>query len=126
MVDPRIPIIEAYIQAYNTFDVPGMIQHLAETVVFENITQGEVSLRTEGKAAFAEQAKAATTYFKERTQTITNWDIQPDEINIELAYQAILAVDLPNGMKAGEPLNLTGQSVFRFQGGQISLIKDLS
>ncbi len=126
MVDPRIPIIEAYIQAYNTFDVPCMIQHLAETVVFENITQGEVSLRTEGKAAFTEQAKAATAYFKERTQTITNWDIQPDEINIELAYQAILAVDLPNGMKAGESLNLTGQSVFRFQGGQISLIKDLS
>ena len=45
-------IVENYIKAYNDFDVDGMTKHLSNAIVFENISNGKVGLRTEGLVAF--------------------------------------------------------------------------
>ncbi|MEL6836505.1 MAG: nuclear transport factor 2 family protein [Bacteroidota bacterium] len=120
-------IIEKYVEAYNRFDISGMLRDLHEEVVFQNISGGEVNLKTEGKTAFREQAEAAKHYFSERRQTITNWEyVSPDLVRIGIAYRGVLAVDLPNGMKAGELLELTGSSVFQFRRQQIIGIVDES
>jgi len=40
--------------------------------------------------------------------------------------RARLAVDLPNGLKIGDTLQLKGKSVFGINEGKISLIEDYS
>ena len=115
-------IIEAYIKAYNSFDIEGMTKN----IVFENVSNDNVDLRTEGLAAFTEQAKAATQYFKKRKQTIESWTLQDSIVEIGISYQAILAIDLPNGLKVGDTLELTGTSIFKFSDGKIKQITDKS
>ena len=60
-------VIEGYIKSYNDFDIGGMTKHLSKDVVFENISNGKVELRTEGIGAFRNQANSATQYFSQRT-----------------------------------------------------------
>lgn len=124
--DQQQTIIEQYISAYNSFDVPGMLMHLHEEVTFRNISGGEVNLETKGKAAFAEQAEMAKNYFRERRQTVTNWEFTPEKTRLTISYSGTLAVDLPNGMKAGETMELDGHSEFTFSAGQIIGITDIS
>ncbi|QHT65863.1 nuclear transport factor 2 family protein [Rhodocytophaga rosea] len=119
-------IIEQYIQAYNQFDVPGMLTHLHPDIEFRNISNGEVTHSLKGKAAFREQAEQAVRYFSQRKQSIQHINFQPDQAEVLLDYVAVLAIDLPNGMKKGDTLQLKGKSVFRFQYQQIILIEDIS
>lgn len=119
-------VIEDYIQAYNRFDADGMIQHLHPSVVFKNITNGQTDLQTEGLPAFRQQAEQAKQYFSHRRQTITDWEFSGDTVTIEIEYEGQLAIDLPNGFRAGETLRLTGQSVFVFEGDQIVALTDKS
>jgi hypothetical protein len=39
--------------------------------------------------------------------------------------RAVVAADLPNGIKKGQVLNLSGRSEFEFQDGAISKITDI-
>ena len=119
-------IIENYINSYNTFDTKGMIQNLHEDIIFENSTNGKVDLRTEGKEAFYKQANTAKQYFTERKQTVKSWQFKDAQVIIQIDYEGILAIDLPNGMKSGETLKLQGQSIFDFKDGKIYKIRDSS
>jgi hypothetical protein len=119
-------IIEAYIQAYNQFDIAGMMANLSEGVVFENVTNGIVDLRLEGIEAFRQQAEAATAYFSQRQQIPTNRMFEGNVVTVSIEYKAALAIDLPNGMKNGDTLTLQGTSRFEFEGEAIVLIRDES
>ena len=119
-------IIESYIRSYNTFDVEGMIRDLHEAVVFENISNGRVELTTTGIEEFRKQAESAKDYFSERQQSIQSWNFEGNVVTIAIDYQAILAIDLPNGMKPGDTLQLKGQSVFEFKDRKIVKIQDKS
>ncbi|RYU76417.1 nuclear transport factor 2 family protein [Hymenobacter persicinus] len=103
-----------------------MLRPLHEQVVFRNLSGGQVNLTTTGKEAFRRQAEQALPYFSRRQQRITRWQSGPDQVEVDIDYSAVAAQDLPNGLKAGEPLHLRGKSVFRFADGQISAIDDLS
>ena len=46
--------------------------------------------------------------------------------SIDVDYEGVLASDLPNGMRAGETLRLTGRSEFAFADGRIVSIRDIS
>ena len=119
-------VIVNYIQSYNDFDIEGMTKDLHKDIIFKNISNGEVNLKTEGIEAFIKQAETAKQYFKNRQQTIGSWDFQDEKITISINYKAILAVDLPNGMKTGDTLKLKGQSVFELRDGKIIKIQDQS
>lgn len=119
-------IIEDYINAYNRFDIEKMTINLSDSVIFENINNGQVDLRTEGLKAFRKQAEVANKYFKQRKQTIESWTFEDSAVSIDIDYNAILAIDLPNGMKAGETLKLKGKSKFEFLDGKIISITDVS
>ena len=119
-------LIESYIHAYNHFDVEGMTQDVDEQIVFENVSQGEVNLHVTGKEAFRKQAEAAKGYFSQRQQTITSWEFDTDIVTVEIDYEAVLAIDFPNGMKAGETLKMKGTSIFTFKGEKIQRIRDIS
>ena len=118
--------VTVYIEAYNRFDVDGMLAPLHEEVVFQNIANGEVSLTTTGKGDFRGQAEQATRYFSEREQRVTHWQLVGNRVEVAIDYCATVAIELPNGLKPGDTLRLQGKSVFRFGDGKIISIEDIS
>ncbi len=119
-------MIENYVNSYNEFDIDGMTKNLKETIVFENISNGKVDLRTEGLNQFKKQAESAKQYFTKRKQTVESWKFEGLKVIIGIDYQGILAIDLPNGLKAGDTLKLKGISEFEFEDGKIKSITDKS
>ena len=119
-------MIEGYINAYNDFDLSGMTENLDSNVVFENISNEKVDLRTEGIEEFKKQAESAKNYFRQRKQTIESWNFNDLIVSVNIDYKAILAVDLPNGLKAGDTLEMKGLSEFEFKNGRIKRISDKS
>lgn len=119
-------IIDQYVTAYNNFDVDGMTKHLDEHIVFENISNGQVDLRTEGLEVFKQQAEAAKQYFREREQSIKSWSFEGRTVRIEIDYKAVLAVDLPNGLKADDVLELKGSSIFEFKDEKVVRLTDVT
>ncbi len=119
-------LIEQNVRAYNQFDVEGMLVNLHPDILFENISEDRVTLHLQGIQAFRKQAEAALTFFRTRQQEITNWHFDEHQVTVGIRYQAILAIDFPNGMKAGDSLALNGQSIFHFNGGKIIKIIDIS
>lgn len=126
MKEQQKQIVESYVRAYNSFDIDGMIKNLDEHIVFENISNGKVDLRTKGLKDFRQQAESAKKYFKQRQQTIESWELSDSYVIINIDYKAILAIDLPNGLKSGDTLKLKGQSEFEFSDGKITKITDKS
>ena len=122
----RKKIIENYIEAYNRFDIDGMLDDLDEKVVFQNITFGHKDLQTNGIEEFRNQADQAKNLFSERTQTITSWAIKNNKISVGINYIGILAVDIPERASAGDTLELNGKSEFTFEEDKIVSIKDIS
>lgn len=126
MKEKQQEAIENYINAYNHFDIEGMTADLDENIVFKNLSNGEIDLKTEGLAAFKKQANTAKQYFKQRKQTIEKWIFNDKKISIHIDYEAILNIDLPNGLKKGDTLKLKGKSSFEFDQGKIISITDES
>ncbi|MEM9822880.1 MAG: nuclear transport factor 2 family protein [Bacteroidota bacterium] len=125
MQDQQTAIIQQYIQAYNQFDIAGMLQNLHPDIHFQNVNNGQLDLETKGIAAFKVQAEKATQYFKARQQKIAHWTFREDTVVVEIDYEGILAIDLPNGMKAGERLQLKGRSEFTFAAMKIIQLRDV-
>lgn len=119
-------LVNKYIEAYNGFDVPGMLACLHPDVRFEHSTNGDVTVRLDGKAAFEAQATRAAAWFMERTQHITAFRWQNEQAEADIDYFAITATDLPNGIKAGNTLQFSGRSVFSFRDELIAFIQDFS
>lgn len=116
--------IEHYIKSYNDFDIQGMTKDLTDNVGFQNISNGNVDLRTEGIKEFSKQAELAKQYFKTRKQTIESWEFKDSIVIIKIDYKAVLAIDLPNGLKTGDTLELKGESEFEFENQKIKRIID--
>lgn len=119
-------VVEGYISCYNNFDIDGMMSFLSDAVVFENESAGEINARAEGKAEFRALAEQSAGLFSSRIQEVTNMEVNRNEVVAHVLYKAVLAVDLPNGLNAGEPIELAGRSEFRLEDGKISYVKDIS
>lgn len=125
MMDIRSLITE-YIDAYNALDVERMIKHLHGDIEFRNITNGIVDTETTGIEQFRLLAEKSTQIFSQRKQTITQFNVDNDVVELEIDYEGTLAIDLPNGLKAGEVLRLKGKSIFKIIDGKIIMIEDYS
>lgn len=119
-------IVEEYVSAYNRFDIEAMLKDLHDEIIFKNISNGELTLETKGIDAFRNQAEQASKFFSERKQKIEFFDFSENACEVGIDYRATLAADLPNGLKAGDRIELKGKSVFRFSGGKIIEIQDIS
>jgi len=119
-------IISNYVKAYNNFDVEDMLKNLAPSVKFQNISNGDVDMELDGIAAFRSQTEQATELFERREQIIRSFKHTGNKTEIAIDYNAILAADLPNGLKKGDELNLKGHSIFTFDGDKIVGIIDIS
>ena len=122
----REKVILDYIDAYNRFDVERMLINMDKDIEFANISNGVVNMKLDGLSAFKKAAIEAAALFSERTQTITSWLFEEERITVGIHYHAILATNLPNGLKRGDELNLQGQSIFRFVSNKIIELTDIS
>jgi hypothetical protein len=122
----REQIINNYITAYNNFDIDGMMADFDDAIRFENISNGKVDRALVGRAAFKELAEQSKRLLSERRQTILSFVHEADQTTIQIEYFAVLAIDLPNGLKKGAALQLSGVSVFKFDGNKIVALSDIS
>jgi ketosteroid isomerase-like protein len=122
----RQEIVRNYINAYNNFDIDGMLKDLHHEVRFENISNGKSNMTIHGIDEFRKQAEEAATLFKEMTQKILETNVLDDKVEVLIDYEAILARDFSDDMKAGDPIKLKGKSTFVFKEGKIIQIKDES
>jgi hypothetical protein len=116
MIDYKIRelVILNYIKAYNAFDVPGMVKDMDPSLLFENISNGHVNMSLQGIESFKNQAEQALDYFSSRNQDILSIRHENEQSIVEIAYEAKLAMDFPNGLKKGNKIQFKGQSIFRF------------
>lgn len=113
--DIRETAVRNYIDAYNCFDVPRMLSNMDAQVLFQNISDGKITLELKGIAAFRQQAEAVLPFFTERKQTISNLEhVDADSIEVDIIYEAVLSNKFPDAALAGTKLSLKGKSVFRF------------
>ncbi|MFH0784716.1 MAG: nuclear transport factor 2 family protein [Pseudomonadota bacterium] len=124
--DDKRFLIERYLDAYNAFDIDGMMSVIHPDIVFQNVSGGEVNATASGANEFRKLAEQSKGLFSARTQTITSFETKDDQTFIGVDYEGVIASDLPNGMKAGETLRLNGRSEFDFRDGKIYRITDIS
>ncbi|MDD3342202.1 MAG: nuclear transport factor 2 family protein [Sulfurospirillaceae bacterium] len=117
-------LIEHYIEAYNAFDIETMLSTLHHDITFQNISSGEINAETHGIEAFRTLAEQSKSLFTSRKQTITNVETNETQTCIDVTFEATLTIDLPNGLKTGELLQLQGRSEFMFREGKIVSIVD--
>ncbi|MGG4193352.1 nuclear transport factor 2 family protein [Paenibacillus sp. UNC217MF] len=122
----EVACIEEYVRVYNSFDIKGMVELLHPDIVFRNVANGEVTIETHGIEPFQQLAQQSAGLFSSRRQTILQYIESDGRIEVDIDYEGSLAVDLPNGLKAGDKIQLTGKTIFTFTNGKISSIEDHS
>ena len=115
-----------YIKAYNAKDVSGMLTFFDDDCVFENISGGKVTVRTQGKAELEALARKSAAAFSSREQRVLTLTGGQGGVVAEIEYIGVLQADLTPDLKAGNRLELRGVSVFKFSGGKIVRLSDYS
>lgn len=119
-------LVERYIAAYNRMDVDEMLLTVHPDVEFKNISAGMVNASTTGISELRALAQQSLSLFTERQQVIESFQCEGSRAQVAIVFRAVVASDLPNGLKSGQVLNLTGRSEFEFHDGAISKITDIS
>lgn len=125
MVDKQAyQVIDRYIKAYNAFDVDGMINLLDQAILFRNYANGKLTTEINGIDAFRALADQSAAMFSSRCQTVSERQEVGNAIEVKIDYVGKLAIDLPNGLKAGDTLALKGKSIITIQEGRITRLED--
>lgn len=119
-------LVDHYIDSYNRKAIDDMLMNVHPQVEFKNISAGVVNASTHGVTELRTLAQQSLALFSERHQKIESFEIQGHVAVVTIAFHAVVAADLPNGLKKGQVLNLAGCSEFEFQDGAISKITDIS
>jgi hypothetical protein len=122
----RESIIYNYIAAYNAFDMQGMIKDFHPSIKFENVSNEVVDMSISGIENFKAQAESASKLFSSRKQSVRSIKHSGNNSEVEIDYVGTVAIDLPNGLKKGDTIQLKGKSVFEFEDGRIIQLKDIS
>ncbi|HRX74734.1 MAG: nuclear transport factor 2 family protein [Hyphomonas sp.] len=119
-------VIARYIQSYNARDIDGMLDCVTDDVVFENISNAGGSMRLDGKEMMRQVAELSGNAFSYRRQRLINVVTGGGKAAAEIEFEGKAAVDLPNGVKAGETVKVRGASFFEFRGNLLCRIADYS
>ncbi|PZD97314.1 nuclear transport factor 2 family protein [Paenibacillus sambharensis] len=119
-------LIRQYIDAYNNFDIEGMLSVLHPNIVFRNYSNNVMEVETTGIEQFRQLARQGAKLFAQRCQTVEEIQAADSGMKATIEFEGVLADGMPNGLKAGSRINLKGLSLFEFKDGRISLIEDYS
>jgi ketosteroid isomerase-like protein len=119
-------LVDRYIDAYNRMDIAEMLLTVHPDVEFKNISGGIVNVSSNGIAELKALAEQSVLLFSERHQDILSFESNETKAVASIGFRAVVANDLPNGLKKGQVLNMSGRSEFEFRDGAISKITDIS
>ncbi len=119
-------VIRRYVSCYNDRDIDGMVACVTEDVVFENISNSGQSMRLDGRDMMRQVAELSGNAFSYRRQRVVNIVAGNGKAAAEIEFEGKAAVDLPNGVKAGETVRVRGASFFEFRGPLLCRIADYS
>jgi len=122
----RRAVIDAWLAAYNAFDIDAMLALLTPDVRFQNVSGGAVNAEASGIDAFRRLAEQGRQLFSQREQRLTALDFEGDTAHAGIAWRGTFAVDEPDGPRAGSTLELEGRSEFGFEGERIARLVDRS
>jgi hypothetical protein len=117
-------LIDAYIDAYNRFDIEGMLVTLADDVRFEHHVAGELAVATDGKADFEKLARVGAALFASREQRLLGLRDEGDSVIATIGFHGEIAEDIPEGPGAGTIIDMQGTSEFGFVDNRISRVID--
>jgi len=109
-------LIDAYIAAYNRYDVEAMMATLHEDVVFQHVLNGEVEVTVEGRAPLQGMAEDAAKAFAERNQKLIDLRDEGDVVVADIEFIARL--------HDGPRVQGQGRSEFTFADDKIATITD--
>ena len=92
-------LVDHYIDAYNRKDIDDMLIGIHPHVEFKNISAGVVNARTNGIVELRALAQQSLSLFSERNQKIESFELQGSVAVATIAFRAVVAADLPNGLK---------------------------
>jgi len=118
--------IRRYCASYNDRDLEAMLACVTDDVVFENISNAGQSMRLDGKAMMRQVAEVSGNAFSYRRQRLINIVTGTGKAAAEIEFEGRAAVDLPNGVRAGETVRVRGASFFEFRGALLCRIADYS
>jgi ketosteroid isomerase-like protein len=124
--DEAKALIEEFLSAYNCFDVDAMVELVDPEIEFRNVSGGDVDTAAIGREEFQELAQQSAFLFSSRKQTPTNFEIDGEVASVDINFTGTLATDIPDGMKAGDELRVTGRSEFVFRDKKIYRLTDYS
>lgn len=125
MIDPaRQALVEAYIDAYNRFDIEGMLATLSDDVRFEHHAGGQLAVATDGKTEFEKLARVGAAMFASRTQKVAAMEVKGETLVVGIDFHGEIAEDIPEGPRAGTVIEMAGTSEFGFAGGKICRVID--
>ncbi len=119
-------LIEQFLDAYNRFEIDGMMELVDPDIEFRNVSGGDVDTAAIGQEEFRELAEQSAFMFSSRTQTPTNFQTQDETVSVDIEFAGILATDIPGGMKTGEELLVSGRSEYVFRDDKIYRLTDYS
>ena len=119
-------LIERYVECYNRVDVDGMLECVTDDVRFENISNAGQSMQLSGKTALGQIASASAEAFTFRRQRLISMLSDGEKAAAEVHFQGIAALDLPNGTREGQSIEIRGASFFESRDGLLSRIVDYS
>lgn len=119
-------VIRQYIASYNNRDIDAMLACVTDDVVFENISNAGQSMRLDGKMMMRQVAEVSGNAFSYRRQRLINLVTGTGTAAAEIEFEGRAAVDLPNGVRAGETVKVRGASFFEFRGPLLCRIADYS
>jgi len=117
-------LIQAYVDAYNRFDIEGMLVTLSDDVRFEHHVADQLAVATDGKADFEKLARVGAALFASREQTVGEIREEGDLVIADVHFHGEIAEDIPDGPGAGTIIEMDGTSEFAFAGGKISRVID--
>ena len=124
--DEAKTLIEEYLNAYNSFDVDAMVELVDLEIEFRNVSGGDVDTSAIGKDEFRELAQQSVFLFSSRKQTATKFEAEGEVVSVDIDFTGTLATDIPDGMRAGDELRVTGRSEFVFRDEKIYRLTDYS
>ena len=122
--DKAKTLIEEYLNAYNSFDVEAMVELVDPEIEFRNVSGGDVDTSAIGQDEFRELAQQSVFLFSSRKQTATKFEAEGEVVSVDIDFTGTLATDIPDGMRAGDELRVTGRSEFVFRDEKIYRLTD--
>lgn len=119
-------LVERFLSSYNGFDIDAMMATVHPEIEFVNVSEGEINALARGAEAFRALAEQSADLFSSRRQTVIDFEPGEEGAVVEVSWEGVLAVDLPNVGVRGDRLRFRGSSEFAFRDGLIHRLVDRS